>query len=97
MALAKLKTPDEMKRVREADAIIVQQRRTAFVPEKSVTKALAFFELSRYTAGPFRGLFVVTALSSAHPKAQRQTIADGVDMVVAMSSLETALRRRVFK
>ncbi len=92
-----IKTPQEMERIRAADAILVAERNKKFVPEKNKRIPLAYFEVSRYTEGQFRGLFAVEALSSAHPKAQRKVIADGVDMVVAMASLETSLRKRVFR
>lgn len=94
-----VKSPAEMERIRAADAVLVAKQRKDFVPEKNASKPLAYFEISRYTAGSFRGSFVVAEFFPAEgkKKAERKIVADGVDMVVAMSSLETSLRKRVFK
>ena len=49
------------------------------------------------------GSFIVTQYicddSKGNPLAEpiKKVVSDGVDMVVAMSSLETAIRRRVFR
>lgn len=101
--MSKLKTPQEMDRIREAEARIQEKLRRDFVPEKNESKPLAYFEISRYVRGSFRGLFVVTQLitEDGHgepiKKPIRKVVADGVDLFVAMTSLETALRRRVFR
>lgn len=93
------KTPAEMERIREADAKLKAQQLKNFVPEKNMSKPIAYFEISRYTAGNFRGSFIVAEFIPAEgkKKAERKIVSDGVDMVVAMASLETSLRKRVFK
>ncbi len=97
--MSALKSAAEMKTIREADAALKAKQLKEFVPEKNVHKPLAYFEVSRYTAGQFKGLFVVAEFTPATGKAkpERKIISDGVDMVVAMASLETSLRKRVFK
>ena len=69
--------------------------------EPNTYKPLAYFEIGRYTTGSFRGMFVVSQMLTEDKgkvlkKPIRKVVCDGVDMVVAMASLETALRRRVF-
>lgn len=88
-----------MERIREADAILKAKQLKEFVPEKSTSKPVAYFEIDRYVTGPFRGSFVVSEFipGEGKKKAERKIVSDGVDMVIAMSSLETSLRKRVFK
>lgn len=93
--MSAIKTLVEMERIRAEDAKLRAQE--VHVPEKNVSKPLAYFEVSRYTAGSFRGSFVVADVTPIEGKKRRKIIADGVDMVVAMASLETSLRKRVFK
>jgi hypothetical protein len=94
---------DALKRIREADAELKAKQFKDFVPEKNESAPMAYFEIGRYTKGPFRGMFLVHQLivesESGKPLKNpvRKLVIAGVDMVVAMSSLETALRRRVFK
>lgn len=101
--MAKFKTLAEMSTIREADAKLREEERRNFVPEKNSHKPVAYFEISRYTTGDFRGLFLVTQMltedASGNPlkKPIRKVIAEGVDMVVCMSSIETETRRRVFR
>lgn len=94
-----IKTKMEMDKIRDADAKLRADQIKNFVPEKLASKALAYFEISRYTAGSFRGSFIVAEFIPAEgkKKAERKVIADGVDMVVAMANLETSLRKRVFR
>lgn len=98
-----LKSPAEMDRIRKVAAVIREKEMREFIPEKNEHKPIAYFEISRYTTGSFRGLFLVAQMiaddSQGRPLKRpiRKVIAEGVDMVVAMSSLETALRRKVFK
>lgn len=66
-------------------------------PEGNKNRPLAYFQVDRYTQGPFRGLFLGFQLvedKDGKPKAKM--IAEGVDMVVLMSAIETALRKRVY-
>lgn len=97
------KSVEEMERIREANSKLREKEIKNFVPEKNTSKPVAYFEISRYTTGNFTGLFLVAHIltEDAHGKTLenpiRKVIAEGVDMVVAMSSLETALRRKVFK
>lgn len=101
--MSKLKSPQEMEHIREADAKLREKQLREFVPERNISKALAYFEIGRYTSGNFRGLFTVhqmiteDALGKPLKKPIRKTVADGVDMVVAITSLENAIRRRVYK
>ena len=99
----KLKSPAEMDRIREAQALLTQKENAARVPEKNVATPLAYFEISRYTQGSFKGLFVVSQLVTTDKKGKtlkepiKKSVADGVDIHIAMSALDTAIRRRVFK
>lgn len=101
MAL-KMKSIAELDRIREVEAKIQEKLRKEFVPEKNEWKPMAYFEVGRYTKGPFLGLFIVTQLITEEngkklKKPIRKVLTEGVDMLIAMSYLETALRRRVFK
>ncbi len=99
----KLKTPQEMEAIREKDAALKAEELKHFVPEASESRALAYFEIGRYTKGSFRGLFIVSQMLTEAPDGKplkrpiKKTIAEGVDIVVAMATLETALRKRAFK
>ena len=96
--LVAAQNPVEMERIRNADAKLRQEQAKKFVPEANRADMLCYFEIGRYVAGPFRGLFVVNQLiKDKKDKPVRKCIAEGVDMVVAMSNLETAIRRRVFR
>ncbi len=97
--MAKIKTAMEMNAIREADAKLKAEALKTFVPEKLASKPLAYFEISRYTAGSFRGLFIAAEFIPAEgkKKAERKVIADGVDIVVVMANIETSLRKRVFR
>lgn len=99
------KTLEEMNAIREADAVLKEQQARDFVPEKVEYKDKAAFIISRCVKGPqgWVGFFKVSQLITEDGSGKKlkkpiiKTIAEGVDMVVAMSSLETALRRKVFK
>ena len=99
------KTLPELERIRAEDAKLKAEERKNFVPEKIQYEDKAAFIVSRCTAGPqgwvgfFRveQLLVVDAKGKALRTPIRKVVADGVDMVVAMSSMETALRKRVFR
>lgn len=98
-----LKTPAEMEAIREKDAILKAEALKNFVPEKNASKPLAYFEIGRYTTGSFRGLFIVSQMltededGKPFKKPIKKTLAEGVDIVVALAQLETALRKRAFK
>ncbi len=102
-AAHKLKTPAEMERIREKQAVLDEKLLAERKSEPNVATPLAYFEIARYTSGGFRGLFVVSQMVTEDAKGRdlkkpiRKTLSDGVDIVVAMSSLETAIRRRVFR
>lgn len=96
------KSIEEMEVIRAADSLLRQKAIAEFVPEKNESKPVAHFEISRYTQGQFMGLFIVSQIFNDQDgktlkKPIKKVIAEGVDIVVAMSSLETALRRRVFR
>lgn len=101
--MSALKTAREMDTIRAADAVLQEKRLKSQVPLKNEATPVAYFQVDRYVTGSFRGLFVVSQLvvedAAGKPlkKPVRKVVADGVDMVVAMSSLETALRRKVFR
>ena len=101
--MSALKTPQELERMRTAQAVIDAKARAAFVPEKTESKPVAYFEVSRYTTGNFRGLFLVHQLLTEDSQGKqlrkpiRKLVVEGVDMVVAMAAMETALRKRVFR
>lgn len=100
---SRLKTPAELDRMREEQAKLDAKRRETETREPNVCKPLAYFEVGRYTSGSFKGLFVVSQLITEDEKGRtlkkpiRKSVADGVDIFVAITSLETALRRRVYK
>ncbi len=99
----KPKTLAEMNLEREKQAVIDAELRKNRKPEPNVATPLAFFEIGRYTSGSFRGLFVVAQMITEDHKGRdlkkpiRKIVADGVDIFVAMTSLETAVRRRVYR
>ncbi len=99
----KLKTPSEMDREREKQAVVDADLRAKHKPEANVAIPLANFEVSRYTSGSFRGMFKVTQRVTEDHKGRdlkkptNKVVADGVDLFVAITSLETALRRRVYR
>ncbi|MDE2020355.1 MAG: hypothetical protein KGJ13_08475 [Patescibacteria group bacterium] len=101
--MSQLKNALEMKSIRDADEKLKAKERANFVPEESRAKPLAYFEISRYQTGPFLGLFRVVQLitegrdGKKFKLPERLIVADGVDIVIAMANLETALRRRVFR
>lgn len=96
------RTAADMERIRVAEAKIQEKLRKEFKPEPNTTKDLAYFALARYVTGQFKGMFKVTQVitEDGHGKTLKKpltkVVADGVDLVVAISSLETAMRRRVF-
>jgi hypothetical protein len=93
----------ELDRIREAESRIQEKLRRDFKPEANTTAPMAYFEVSRYVTGNFKGMFQVAQMvtDDGHGKELkkpiRKVIADGVDFHVAISSLETALRRRVYR
>lgn len=101
--MSALKSKQEMERIRAADAVVQEKRLSAYVTPKNEATPVAYFQVDRYISGSFRGLFVVSQLivddaqGKQLKKPIRKVVADGVDMVVAMSSLETALRKKVFR
>jgi hypothetical protein len=103
MPAIKLKSAAEMEIIRKKQAVIDEARLKNYKPEANVSTPLAYFEIGRYTSGSFRGLFVVSQLLTEDAKGHnlkkpiKKIVADGVDMFVAITSLETALRKRVFK
>lgn len=101
--MSALKSAVEMDRIRAADAKLREKQIKEFVPEKNLKRPVAYFQIERYTAGSFRGLFAVSQVipedANGRPLKRPlvKTVADGVDVHVAMSSLETALRKKVFR
>ena len=94
----KNKSMAEMARIQEADAKLRAEQAKTFVPEAPTQRDLARFVVSRYTAGNCKGLFIVyEAVEDKEGNITRKQIAEGVDIVVAMASIETALRKRVYK
>lgn len=97
------KTLAEMERIREDDRILREKQIRDFTPERNTTRVMANFQVERYVTGNFKGLFLVARIITEDINGRklkvplRQVISDGVDMVVAMSSLETALRKKVFR
>ena len=98
------KTAMDYERMRKADAIIQEKLKKAFVPEPVEFEDKCFFVVSRCVKGPqgWKGVLrVEEVITSDNGKTLkrpiRKTVADGVDIVIAMSNLETALRKRIFK
>jgi hypothetical protein len=97
------KTVDEMKRIQEADAKLKIAQAAKLAPQTHKVKPLAYFEIGRYVEGTFTGLFVVSQLITEGPdgkllkKPLKKIVADGVDIHVANTAIETALRKRVFR
>jgi hypothetical protein len=102
-AKSPFKTAQEMEAIRTAQGKINEKNLRTFVPEKNEYTPVAYFEFSRYTKGQFAGLFLVHQLvtEDAHgkplKKPVKKLVAEGVDMVIALSSMETALRKKVFR
>ena len=97
-------TAAELLAVQKAEAPKRQRelRERKYAPIEYADKV--FIVVSRCTQGPpgWLGMFQVSQLSveeNGRPlkRPTRKVIAEGVDMVVAMSSIETALRRRIYK
>ncbi len=93
------KTALEMDRIRKAAAVLEEKARKAFVPEPNIDKPVCYIEIGRYVQGSCRGLFTVYEFTPGKGKkdAERKRIAEGVGIDVVVSSIETAVRRRVFK
>ena len=97
--------PPGMEAKRTADAKLRQEQAKAFVPEAIEYADGVSFIISRCIRGPqgWVGLFAVDqvifddAQRKALKKPLRKRIAEGVDMVVAVSSMETAARKRYFR
>lgn len=91
----------EMDRIRNADAEL--RSKQVVIPEKPAERVLGHFEVSRYTAGPSIGAFNLYMVTSDGPdrkplkKPIRKRIAEGVTIDIVTSTMETALRRKVFK
>ena len=103
MALAR--NPAEMDRIRKADAILVEAARKAFVPESVEYDDKCAFIISRCVKGPqgWVGFFKVDQLITEDAKGNplkkpfRKVLKGGIDLVIAMATIETAIRRRIFK
>ena len=103
MALAR--NTAEMERIRKADAILVEARRRDFVPEAVEYDDKCAFIISRCVKGPqgWVGFFKVDQLvtedkhGNALKKPVRKLLKEGCDLLIAMSAIETAIRKRVFK
>ena len=97
--------PPGMEAKRTADAKLRQEQAKAAVPEAIEYADGISFIVSRCVRGPqgWVGLFSVDqvvfedAQRKPLKKPLRKRIAEGVDMVVAMSSMETAARKRYFR
>lgn len=100
---SKLKNPKEMELIREKQALLDAELIKNRKGEPNVATPLAYFEIARYTSGSFRGLFLVAQLIAEDEKGKtlkkpvRKVVADGVDIFVAITSLENAVRKRVYK
>lgn len=97
------KTVREMDAIRAAEARIQERLRRDFKPEPNHIRDLASFTIGRYDKGSFIGLFCVYKIETSDAKGNplkkplREKVIEGVDIDTAMSYLETAIRRRVFK
>lgn len=99
------KTASEMDRIRKADAIIQEKRIKSFVPEDIKYDDKASFVISRCVRGPqgWVGFFKVDQIITEDrhgvplKKPFRKMLKSGIDMVVALATIEEALRRRVYK
>ena len=100
MSIQKFKTQVEMDAVRRQ---IEQQPIQRPEPEPNETKSLAVFEVFRYVKGSFVGMFKVVQLFSEDGEGRPmkrptlKVISDGNFIDIAMSDLETTIRRRVFR
>ena len=100
--MSKVKSPQEMEHIQAEDAILKEQAARDYVPERNRYEPVAYFEVSRYVTGQFMGLFVVAQLFTQDAKGKtlkkpfKKVIAEGVDIGVANSSIETAIRKRVY-
>ncbi len=100
---SKLKTPDEMRRMQEEQAIIDEKIRAEKKPEPNIATPLAYFEIARYTSGSFLGMFVISQMITEDAKGRelkkpiKKKVIDGVHIDSAMRALETAVRGRVFR
>ena len=90
-----------MERARQQDALLKSKQ--VFETEPSEAKPVAYFQVDRYTTGSFRGLFIASQLITDDrqgkplKKPVRKVLAAGVDLVVALASIETALRQKVYR
>jgi hypothetical protein len=86
----------ELDRVRVADAILQEKARKAFISERVEWSDKIAFVVSRCTKGPqgWPGMFRVYRQDG--PKS-RQVLISGVGMDGVVSTIETAIRKRVFK
>ena len=101
MARATHKTIAELTAIREADGILRQQQAKEFVPEPNVSEPWAYFQIDRYTAGPFRGLFTVSQLiteddaGKPYKKPIRKVLKEGTDMASCGECVKDALLLRL--
>ena len=88
----------QMEVIREKDTEI-RSKIPAPQPAPIVYEDKVFIVVSRCVDGPqgWKGLFRVCQMVQEGKRNIRKTIAEGVDMPVIMSSIETALRKRVYK
>lgn len=97
--MSQIKTAAEMLTIRQIDAKIREKEKRNFVSEPVAYDDKASFVVSRCIRGPqgWVGLFKVCELIQNGKKTERKVLANGVDMVVVMSSIEDAVRRKVYK
>ncbi len=98
-----IKTAAEMDKIRADHAEYLRKNPVDIKPEASEHKDLIYITIGRYTKGPFIGGLVVSQMIVEDEKGKplkkpvRKIIAEGVDMVVAISAVETAIRKRVYR
>jgi hypothetical protein len=92
------KTYLEMDKIRKADAALRAEQAKTFEPEKNESVPLCFFEVGRYTKGPFKGLFYSAQIFKEKGKpTTRKIISDGVDVYLAECAIGIAIHRRAYK
>ncbi len=101
--MAKLKTIAEMDRERMKQIVIDDEIRKNRKPEPNISTPLAYFEVSRYTSGNFKGMFVISQMITEDHKGRelrkpiKKTVIDGVFIDGALDALGQAIRKRVFR
>lgn len=87
----------EMERIRAIDAKLKEEELKNFKPEPNTHKIYLSIEVGRYVTGQFKGSFVIIENIKDGKKSTRKVISDGVDLLSALASIETSIRRKVYK